>query len=82
MKNRNDYWLLISKDQHEINANMQWERDLLTSLVKIKYRLAFVFSYERFEYFLICTISIGPSAMLRPILNFPTFRNQGDSLEL
>ena len=29
MKNRNYYWLLISKDQHEINANMKWERDLL-----------------------------------------------------
>ena len=29
MKNRNYYWLLISKDQHEINASMKWERDLL-----------------------------------------------------
>ena len=29
MKNRNYYWLLTSKDQHEINANMKWERDLL-----------------------------------------------------
>ena len=29
MKNRNYCWLLTSKDQHEINANMKWERDLL-----------------------------------------------------
>ena len=29
MKNRNHYWLLTSKDQHEINTNMKWERDLL-----------------------------------------------------
>ena len=29
MKNRNYYWLLISKDQQEINANMKWERDFL-----------------------------------------------------
>ena len=30
MKNRNYYWLLTSKDQHEINAIMKWERDLLS----------------------------------------------------
>ena len=29
MKNRNYYWLLISKDGHEIYANMKWQRDLL-----------------------------------------------------
>ena len=29
MKERNYYWLLINKDQHQINANMKWERDLL-----------------------------------------------------
>ena len=30
------------------------------NLVKIIHRLAFVFSYERFEYAPICIISIGP----------------------
>ena len=30
MKNRNYYWLLTSKDQHEINAIMKWERDFLS----------------------------------------------------
>ena len=29
----NYYWLLISKDQHEINANMKWERDLLPEII-------------------------------------------------
>ena len=29
MKSRNYYWLLTSKDQHEIIANMKWERDRL-----------------------------------------------------
>ena len=35
MKNRNYYWLLISKD-HEINANMKWERDLLPEIILAK----------------------------------------------
>ena len=48
----------------------------------MNYRLAFVFSYERFENALICIISIGPSTKLRPIFNFPTFRKNGASLEL
>ena len=50
--------------------------------VKMNYRLAFVFSYEGFEYPLICILSIGPSAMFTPILNFPIFRKHGASLEL
>ena len=33
MKNINYYWLLISKDQHEINANMKWEIDLLPEII-------------------------------------------------
>ena len=48
----------------------------------MKYRLAFVFSYERFEYAPISIISIGPSNRLRPIFNFPIFRKNGTSLEL
>ena len=36
MKNRNYYWLLISKDQHEINANMKWEVDLLPEKIPAK----------------------------------------------
>ena len=43
----------------------------------MKYRLPFVFSYERFENALICTIS-----RFRSILNFPIFRKNGASLEL
>ena len=43
----------------------------------MKYRLPFVFSYERFENALICIIS-----RFRPILNFPVFRKNGASLEL
>ena len=47
----------------------------------MKYRLAFAFLYERFENALICVISIGPSTMFKPILNFPIFRQNGASLE-
>ena len=47
----------------------------------MNYKLASVFSYERFEYALICIISMGPSTRLRPILNFPIFRKNGVSLE-
>ena len=54
----------------------------LTNLVKMNYKLASVFSYERFEYDLICIISIGPSTRLRPILNFPIFRKKAALLEL
>ena len=43
----------------------------------MKYRMPFVFSYERFENALICIIS-----RFRPILNFPIFRKNGASLEL
>ena len=53
-----------------------------TNLVKMNYRLAFVFSYERFENALICIISIGPSTELRPIFSLPIFRKNGASLEL
>ena len=40
MKNRNYYWLLISKDQHEINANMKWERDLLPEIILAKHHFS------------------------------------------
>ena len=43
----------------------------------MKYRMPFVFSYERFENALICIIS-----GFRPILNFPIFLKNGASLEL
>ena len=43
----------------------------------MKYRMPFVFSYERFENALICIIS-----RFRPILNFPIFLKNGASLEL
>ena len=36
-KNRNYYWLLISKDQREINGNMKWERDLLPEKILSKH---------------------------------------------
>ena len=39
----------------------------------MNYRLAFDFSYERFEKALICIISIGPSTELRHILTFLFF---------
>ena len=43
----------------------------------MKYRLPFVFSYERFGNALICIIF-----RFRPILNFPIFRKNGASLEV
>ena len=46
-------------------------------LVKMKYRLPFVFWYERFENTSICIIS-----RFRAILNFPISRKKGASLEL
>ena len=49
----------------------------VSKLVKMKYRMPFVFSYERLENALICIIS-----RFRPILNFPIFRKNGASLEL
>ena len=42
VRNRNYYWLLISKDQHEINANMKWERDLLHVPEKNTYTALFL----------------------------------------
>ena len=43
----------------------------------MKYRLPFVFWYERFENAAICIIS-----RFRPILDFPIFCKNGASLEL
>ena len=40
MKNRNYYWLLISKDQHEINANMKRERDLLPKITLARHHFS------------------------------------------
>ena len=40
MKNRNYYWLLTSKDQHEINANMKWERDLLPEIILARHHFS------------------------------------------
>ena len=48
----------------------------------MNYRLAFVFSYERFENAVICIICFGPSTRFRPILNIPVFRKNGASLDL
>ena len=42
MKERNYYWLLINKDQHQINANMKWERDLLHVPEKNTYTALFL----------------------------------------
>ena len=52
------------------------------NFVKMNYRLAFVFSYERFENAVICIICFGPSTRFRPILNIPVFRKNGASLDL
>ena len=48
----------------------------------MNYRSAFVFSFKRFENALICTIFVEPSTMLSSVLNFPSFRKNGASLEL
>ena len=48
----------------------------------MNYRLAFVFSYERFKNALICISSFRPSTRFRPILNFQSFRKNGAKLEL
>ena len=40
MKNRNYYWLLISKDQQEINANMKWERDFLPEKILARHHFS------------------------------------------
>ena len=48
----------------------------------MNYRLAFVFSYERFENAVICIICFGPSTRFRSILNIPVFRKNGASLDL
>ena len=48
----------------------------------MNYRLAFVFSYERFENAVICIICFGPSTRFRPILNISVFRKNGASLDL
>ena len=48
----------------------------------MNHRLAFAFSYERFENAVICIICFGPSTRFRPILNIPVFRKNGASLDL
>ena len=45
----------------------------------MNYRVALVFSYERFQNALFCINSIGPSTRLRSIFNFPIFRKNGAS---
>ena len=47
MKNRNYYWLLISKDQPEINANMKWERDLLPEITLVRHHFSRVKNIDR-----------------------------------
>ena len=49
-----------SLDQDKIKLERTFE-NCATNLVKMNYRLASVFSYERFGNALICIISIGPS---------------------
>ena len=48
----------------------------------MNHRLAFAFSYERFENSVICIICFGPSTRFRLILNIPVFRKNGASLDL
>ena len=40
MKNRNYYWLWITKDQHERNANMKWQRDLLPEIILARHHFS------------------------------------------
>ena len=40
MKNRNYYWLLISKDQQEINTNMKLERDFLPEKILARHHFS------------------------------------------
>ena len=40
MKNRNYFWLLISEDQHEISANMKWQRDLFPEIVLARHHFS------------------------------------------
>ena len=39
-KNRNYYWVLVSKDQREINASMKWERDLPPEIILARHHLS------------------------------------------
>ena len=62
-----------SLDQGKRKLERNFEK-CATNLVKMNYRVAFVFSYERFKNALFCINSIGPSTRMRSIFNFPIFR--------
>ena len=67
-----------SLDQGKRKLERNFEK-CATNLVKMNYRVAFVFSYERFKNALFCINSIGPSTRMRSIFNFPIFRKNGAS---
>ena len=67
-----------SLDQGKRKLERNFEK-CATNLVKMNYRVALVFSYERFENALFCINSIGHSTRLRSIFNFPIFRKNGAS---
>ena len=73
-----------SPDQDKIKLERNFE-NCATNLVKMNYRLASVFSYERFGNALICIISIGPSTRQDQVeadSHLSYFRKNGASLEL
>ena len=59
------YKKILNRDKLYLESNFE---KCVSNLVRMKYRLPFVFLYERFRF--------------RPILNFPIFRKNGASLEL
>ena len=73
-----------SPDQDKKKLERNFE-NCATSLVKMNYRLASVFSYERFGNALICIISIAPSTrhdQVEADSQLSYFRKNGASLEL
>ena len=72
----------LDKDRKKLEKNFE---NCATNLVKMNYRLASVFSYERFGNALICIISIGPSTrhdQVEADSQLSYFRKNGASLEL
>ena len=77
-----------ARKKAQIKIKKKLERNFencATNLVKMNYRLASVFSYERFGNALICIISIGPSTRHDQVVadsQLSYFRKNGASLEL
>ena len=72
----------LDQDKKKLERNFE---NCATNLVKMNYRLASVFSYERFGNALICIISIGPSTrhdQVEADSQLSYFRKNGASLEL